>query len=410
MPKRRTKGDGGLIQRHDHPNCPALVLVGHDDKGRPVKARPEHPCRGRWVGTVDVQLPGGTTKRKYVYGKTQAEARRKLAKAVAERDAGTLAFDGGLTVEKWMDQWLERRRKPPKPLKPQTWNGYVEKNRSWIRPHLGQRRLSDLRPHHIDALYDLMRSQGKAEATIRQVHAILSKALGDAVRKTLIAVSPMERVDPPGTETNDRAQFTLAQARQALEAAGDSARWWLALFYGMRQGECLGLRWEDVDFERHTLTVAATDQADYGGKARIEGAPKSRTSRRTLPMTGHIEARLKLLHADQGEPRTGRVFLNGRGAPLAPRADWAAWRAFIDSATVVPFAPLPYIALHAARNTAASLMEAASIPDRMVAQILGHANVKQTHGYQAGDLERVGEALLRAEHLLGVSSPPEALR
>ncbi|MBP7988853.1 MAG: hypothetical protein KAZ69_17370, partial [Candidatus Microthrix sp.] len=68
MTKRRNRGDGGLSQRHDHTSCPPA-----DDNGD----RPEHRCRGRWVGTLSVKV-AGKTKRKTVYGRTQQEARHKL--------------------------------------------------------------------------------------------------------------------------------------------------------------------------------------------------------------------------------------------------------------------------------------------------------------------------------------------
>ena len=405
MPKRRNKGDGGLIQRHDHPTCPPLVVTGHDEAGKQIKTRADHHCRGRWCGTFDVQIGAGKTRHVSVYGRTQTEANDKLKAAVRKRDEGAYAFDDGLTVAAWMERWLESRRKPPKPLKPQAWNTYVSKNRNWIAPYLGHIRLSKLRAGHIEQLYELIRDAGRAEGTVRYVHAVLTKALKDAHRKGLIAVSPMERVDPPGTESTAREQFTFAEANYALKAAGDSARWWLALFYGMRQAECLGLDWANVFWDRHTLKVTETIQVDYGGKATIKGKPKSKAGERELPMVGQIETRLRLLWEDQGRPKSGPVFVDPRGRQKGTRADWDDWRAFLDAATVIPFAPLPLISLHGARGTASSLMEAAGLSDRIVAQILGHANVKVTHGYQYADLERLRGEIERVETLIASTSP-----
>lgn len=383
MTKRRTKGDGGLGQRHDHETCPPLI----DGE------RAKHACRGRWVGTLPVELPNGRTVRKSFYGRTQVEAKKKLDAARRAKSAGTLVASSP-TVAQWMAEWMEKRRQPPKALKPNTWNGYETKIRTYIVPALGKRRLSDLRPQHIEAMYSDLRARGLAESTVRQTHAILTKALKDAVRVGALGVTPMGRVDPPGTETVDRDQFTLAQAAIALKAAGDSARWWLALFYGMRQGEVLGMQWEYVDWERHAFEIEETRQQDYGrGAPAILGSPKSKASRRELPMLPQIEVRLRLLWEEQGCPTSGLVFPGKRGGLMDPKTDWLAWRAFLDSASVVPFTPLPYIALHAARNTAASLMEAVGILPRIVAQILGQANVKTTHGYQNADLARLRDAL-----------------
>jgi integrase len=378
MATKRSKGDGGLVQRHDHATCPPLV------NGQ----RAKHACRGRWVGTLNVNLPNGRTKRKSLYGRTKAEAKAKLDRANREKAAGTLVATSP-TVAAWMTSWLEKKRQPPKSLKPNTWNGYESKVRLYIVPALGKKRLSDLRPQHIEAMYDDLRDRGLKEATIRQTHMILQKALVDAVRKDALGRTPMDRVDPPGTETEDREQWTLEQAFRALRAAGDSARWWLAVFYGMRQGEVLGMQWQYVDWTRNTFWVEETRQNDYGYSGAILGDPKAEASHRELPMVGQIEIRLRLLWEQQGKPTTGLVFPNGAGKLKDAKADWTSWRAFIDSATVAPFAPLPYIALHAARNTAASLMEAHGIPDRVVAQILGQSQVRTTHGYQRAEVERL---------------------
>lgn len=405
MTKRRTKGDGGLIQRHDHPDCPALVVIGHDEAGKPIKRRPEHHCRGRWVGTVDVPTGPTTSKRAYVYGRTMAEARTKLKEAIAKKEAGTFTFDGGMSVADWMGTWLEQRRKPPKQLKPQSWSAYVSKNKTWISPHLGHYRLSALRGHHIEAMYDAMREAGSAESNVAKTHAILGGALKAAVKKGLISANPMDRVDAPGTKNNRREQFTLMQAMFALAAAGDSARWWLALFYGLRQGEVLGMRWEDVDWYAKTLTIEVTSSEDYDRKSEIEGTPKSDSGERTLPMVGQIESRMRLHWERAGRPRTGRVFIPITQGSDTSRNDWQDWRNFLLGATRVPYAPLPLITLHGARGTASSLMEAAKIPDRMVAQILGHAEVKITHGYQHADLERVREVLEQAALLVAQPSP-----
>jgi integrase len=387
MPKRRHKGDGGITRRHDHPTCPPIVNG----------IRPEHHCRGRYQGTVQITNPvTGRKVKKYVYGRTSKDVAQKVKATIRQRDTGTLVLQT-VTVAVWMTDWLERRRKPPKPIKPQTWRGYETKIKTYIIPHLGRYQLTKLRPEHIEAMYDAMRAAGLAEATLRQTHAILKKALADAIRRDKLAVSPMDKVDAPGTDTNDRAQFTPEQAKHVLRVAGDDARWWLALFYGMRQGEVLGLDWRYVNFAKHTLEIAQTLQTE-GGTLTF-GTPKSRASRRILPLVPMMEARLRLLWEIQGRPTEGLVF-NRDGKPIQPKRDWQAWRDLIDRATVPPFAPLPYIALHAARNSAGTLLEAAKVPDRLAAQILGHAHVKTTHGYQSADVERMAQAFTAVGDLL----------
>jgi integrase len=158
----------------------------------------------------------------------------------------------------------------------------------------------------------------------------------------------------------------------------------------MRQGECLGLDWRWIDFDRHRMKIDLTLQTDEDGTL-ILGEPKTKRSKRWLPLVPMMEARLRLLWEIEGRPTEGLVFHNG-GAPIQPKRDWEDWRELIDRATVIPLAPLPYIALHAARNSAASLMEEARIPDRLVMQILGQSQVQTTHSYQEADVERMAQA------------------
>lgn len=386
MTERRSKGDGGITQRHDHKSCPPLI----DGE------RADHRCRGRYQATLDVIIDG-RRKRKTIYAPTKGEARVKLAKALRERDTGALVMQT-TTVEAWLTTWLERKSRPPKPLKPQTMRSYRSKVGLYVVPMIGRRRLTELRAEHIEAMYDQMRADGKAEATVRQTHAILLGAMKDAVRADRLSYNPMLKVNAPGTEKAVREQLTVDQARRVLTAAGDDARWWLAVFYGMRQGEVLGLDWSAVNLDERIMFIRETLQTNEDGSLFL-GDPKSDSSTRPMPLVGQIGSRLRLLWEAQGRPTSGLVF--GRnGKPLQPKRDWQDWRDLLDRATVPPLAPLPYVALHAARNSAASLMEAAGIPDRLVMQILGQSQVQTTHRYQTADIERMRTALEGAGKLL----------
>lgn len=412
MAKRRSRGDGGLIQRHDHPTCPPLVTVGTTDSGKPIKERAAHTCKGRWVGTLEA-TEAGQPKRKYVYGRTQREAKAKLDKARREKADGTLVVTT-TTVERWLTGWLDAKAKPPKALKPQTLRSYESKVRLYLIPHLGSHRLPALTPIHIETMYDSMREADLAEATLRQTHAILKKALADAIRRGVLAVSPMDRVEPPTTEKAKRRPLTVGEARVVLVRADtipDGARWWLALFYGMRQGEVLGLRWCDIDWSRDVLRIQQTQQTDERYRI-IYGPPKSKAGARLVPLVEPLASRLRDHWTAAGSPIVGQpcaevtgicqhglVFTNGP-RPIQPSADNKAWHRLLADATPVPWAPIPDVALHAARNSAASLMEAAGIPDRLVAQILGQAQVATTHGYQSAELERMRSALEGAGRVL----------
>lgn len=380
MSKRRTRGDGGLYQRHDHESCPPLV------NGE----RAAHKCQGRWCGTVEV-IEGGRRRRKYVYGRTQVEARRKLNAANRAKEEGTLVV-ASLTVTQWMNHWLDHIA--ARKLRPQTLRGYRSKIDRYIVPHVGRYRLPALTPDHVRLMYDDMREQGLSEATLRQTHAILARALKVAVRERKLGRSPLDAVDPPTTHTERRAQLTVEQARTVLRST-DDPRWWLALFYGMRQGEVLGLRWCDVDLDRGVLRITQSLQTDLDGQL-VFGPPKSRSSQRPVPLLPQAQARLRLafIEADVAPDSEQLVFHDGEGGPVPPKKDWEAWRDLLAAAG------LPHVALHSARNTATSMQEAAGVPDRLTAQIVGHAQVTMTHRYQDAELERVTQAFTAVGRLL----------
>ena len=353
MTQRRPKGEGSLTQRSD----------------------------GRWTGRFSTVV-AGRKKRVQVYGRTQKEARIKLDRAKREASQGTLVI-GSRPLDWWMDHWMKTIA--PRRVKPQTLAGYRSKVNRYIKPHLGHWRLSQLEPEHIRIWHDILRERGGvdgkplAEASVRQAHAILRKALTDAVRDRKLPYSPAESVDPPSTYTAERERLNLTQAQAALKAAGDNPRWWLAIFYGMRQGECLGLRWGDVDLDAGTITIAQTLQMDKGKV--IFDRPKSKKSERVIPMRGEIAVRLRLAKPADADP--GDLVFARDGEPVRPWVDNRAWHEFLDSAG------LPWVALHSARNTAADVLEAARVPDRLVAQILGHSSVRMTHRYTHAELAQM---------------------
>lgn len=402
MPKRRTKGDGGLTQRHGA-DCPPAI------NGQ----RADHNCTGRWQGTIDV-IEAGVRKRKYVYGRTQKEARLKLDQAKREKSDGTLVV-ASETVGKWLDTWLERQKpdpaRPGKGLKPQSYTSYESRVRLYLKPHLGRHRLTALHPDHIDALYDAMREQGLSESSVRGAHLVLHKALKDATKRGTLATNPADRVEAPKKSTGTRTPLTVPEVQAVLQAAGDNPRWWLALFYGMRAGEVKGLRWCDVDWNRRTIRVQQTVIVD--NNKLTYGTPKTVKSARIIPMLPKIEARMRLHWIHEGSPAVGvpcggitgacehgLVFHNGQGGPIIAKTDWRHWQRLLINATIPPLAPIEARPLHAARNSAASVMEAAGIPDRLVMQIMGHSQVGTTHGYQSADVERMREALVGVDQVL----------
>lgn len=381
MSKRRGSAEGSISQRHDHPTCPPLV------DGQ----RPPHTCRGRWVAMVDLGYHNGRRKRRALYAATRKEAAIKLQEALAAKNSGSLVV-GQVTVETWMRYWLDVIC-VERGLKANTMKSHRSKVERYVIEYLGHHRLDRLAPEQVRAMYADMRRRGLSEATLRQTHAVLHRALEVAAREGKASRNVAGLIDPPKTERKKRHGLTLDQARRVL--TGAHLRWYVALYLGLRQGEALGLRWSDVNLDEGLLYVEQTLVRVPGEGLRFD-TPKSRSSRRVIPLPTVVLSRFKVAWAEHlangGDPN-GLVF-HRDGLPIDHRADWQAWSNLLDEAGV------PHVALHAARNTTASLLEAAGVPARLVMEILGQSSVEVTYGYQSAELARWGEALGALEALV----------
>jgi integrase len=198
-------------------------------------------------------------KRKTLYGNTRAEVAAKLTKAVADREGGLLFDAGSLTVGEYLDRWLTDSVKDTVRLT--TYQGYERICRLHIKPSLGRIRLKDLTVVHVRRLYRERLEAGLAPRMVQLVHVTLHKALKQAVADGLIPRNATEAVKAPRPEKKEIRPLSPEQARTLLEALkGDrlEALYVLATTTGMRQGELLGLKWEDIDLGAGTLQVRRT--------------------------------------------------------------------------------------------------------------------------------------------------------
>lgn len=360
MVARRTRGDGSIYQRESD---------------------------GRWVGVVDMGRVGGKRVRKTVTAATLKELRPKFKKLQQTLEDGFPPDD--MTVEQWMNHWLEHE--VDRKLRATTAASYRRNVNRWIIPHLGRHKLARLRPDHIEALYAAMQDHGLADASRRQVHAILRRSLVIAERQRRIQFNPAMKVDPPPVGKGSHGKFTLAEAKAILRVLDrddvSASRWACALLAGLRQGEALGLRWEDVDFVRGVLVIQRSVQ--QVPKQGLKVLPlKSESSYRAVPMVNPVRAALFAERQAEG-------YVWGGEKPTAPKADWTEWK------RVLGLAGVPDRPLHAARATTASLLMEAGVSEKIIAEILGHSQVLITRKhYLHGDEKMHNDAMGALDALL----------
>ncbi len=331
---------------------------------------------GRWCASISI-APG---KRKHFLGQTRVEVSRKLNAALKARDDGLPVIVERETVAQFLRSWLEAVRPS---LRSNTWVRYEQYVRLHVLPTLGKISLTKLTPQHLQRLYAERLDSGLSPTSVHHLHAVLHKALDQAVRWNLVARNVADLVDPPRDRHFEIATLSPAQARLLLDAAaGDrlDALYVLALTTGMRQGEILGLRWRHVDLDGASLQVR-------GSLQRLEGkltvaATKTEHSQRRVSITAsavvalrrhrvrQAEERLQLGAAWQGDDL---VFTNEIGAPIgASRLLRASFHPLLRRAG------LPTMRFHDLRHSAATLLLGQGTHPKIVAELLGHSKIGTT--------------------------------
>jgi len=190
--------------------------------------------RGSYIG------PDG--KRRYVSGKSKEEARRNKRKAEADADQG-LVFDAGkLTVAEYLDRWLKDSVQGS--VRRSTYESYRRQVRRYITPTLGRVRLKALTPAHVQGLYREMQDRGLSARTVEYTHAVLHRALKQAVRWSMAPRNVCDAVDVPQVRREEMHPLAPEQARRFLDAARGErleALYVIAVHAGLRPGELLAL-------------------------------------------------------------------------------------------------------------------------------------------------------------------------
>lgn len=332
-----------------------------------------------------VSLPDGT--RKAVYGKTRAEVGAKLTELLKAAKDHLPVPSEVLTVSAYLSEWLATHGSTIRPSTAERYRGMVDLH---VKPGIGRIRLARLEVRDLDRLFANMLASKLAPATVRQARAIVGRALRDAERKGLVARNVARLTTSVKVERQEMRCFDAEQARRFVAAAEGErlgALLILTVCHGLRQGEVLGLRWEDVDLVVGTVTVRNQLQAipKRGDEPRrwVLVPPKTQQSRRIVPLSSVAWDALRRHRAAQAEERMERgpawdpswnlVFANEVGRPIDHGN--LQRRVFLP---VLERAGLPVIRFHDLRHTAATLQLESGQSPHVVSGALGHNNVSTT--------------------------------
>ncbi|HEX9131119.1 MAG TPA: tyrosine-type recombinase/integrase [Ktedonobacteraceae bacterium] len=347
---RRGRGEGSVYQRKD----------------------------GRW--SASLYLENG--KRKTVYGRTRKEAYEKLQKTLLEQRQGLLATGPKQTVKQYMEYWLEHVHKQSLRL-----NSYVKVRELLdlhILPALGHLQVQKMTIQHIQAFYSGLQEKLSA-SRVRFIHSTLHSALDDAVRTGLVAKNVCDSVTLPRLVKREMQALTPEQARRVVEAAQGGrmeALLLLALTTGMRRGELLGLKWEDITLDEHNGSLQIRrSMTRVAGHGVVTSEPKTASSKRKIALSLYVVGVLKEHRVHQLEMRLKAgskwtehdlVFCNVYGNFLHPA------RLYLLFHKVLADAGVPHIRFHDLRHSAATILLSMGVNVKVVQEILGHSRISMT--------------------------------
>jgi integrase len=326
---------------------------------------------GRWSASYIV---GG--KRKYVYGKTRKEAAQKLRDALAEQDTGTYYPD--IKLKDYLGQWLEDSVKDS--VRERTYERYEQISRNHIVPELGDTNLPSLTEMAIQSLYRRKLDAGCSPRTVQYIHVTLHKALKQAVRWRLVPTNVTEGATPPKVSRKEIIVLSPDQVKvffKGIRGNRLEAMFILATTTSLRQGELLGLRWEDIDSTGSVLYMVRTLSKTNRGV--VFNPPKTAKGRRSVGLTQVTIEALKRHKTNQELEKAGwfrdhgLVFPNIHGEPRTQRGP------ILEALRkVLREHGLPEIRFHDLRHTCATGLLSKNVNPKIVSEMLGHGDVAFT--------------------------------
>lgn len=338
------------------------------------------PKKGRYGASIT--LEGGA--RRYFYGKKRQEVHEKMQAALREQQQGTLIDVSQQTVAQYLKDWLEHSAKDR--IRPRTFERYEQYVRLHIIPTLGKVKLQALSAQQIQAWKSKKLKEGLSPTTVSAMHMVLHKALADAVKLGLVVRNVCELVSPPRKRRQEMKAFTEEQARQFLDAVAGhphEAFFVVALATGMRMGELLGLKWQDISFRegmlhvRRTLSRVPTVLGEGAGSF-VEAEPKTRQSRRSIVLSSiavktlqkHKQLQeIQKQNAEDAWEDHDYVFCNPLGRYIHPNTLRQQFQALLRKAN------LPAIRFHDLRHSVATLLLSSGVHPKVVQEILGHSQI-----------------------------------
>ena len=332
--------------------------------------------------TVEGERDAFTGQRNRVYKTVRGskkEANAIMRQMMADMDRGIAIRKCPKKISEWMDEWLELYIPN---VEETTRVGYKTKVRNYIKPYLGDIYVQSLRTPHVQRMVNDMIARGLSPKNIRDTYNNINAAMKKALVLRMIPYNPCEGVVLPKLKRYKAKVYNINMIHQVLSVAEGTDMYLpilLCTTAGLRRGELLALRWEDIDFQNNILKVR--NNLVRGEKDYIIKEPKSESGIRDIHIGSEVVSYLKkekskyvtdMINYGIGFRNYGFVIRQYDGSPLKPDSMSRKWRRFLETNN------LPPIRFHDLRHSHATALIQAGVSPKVVQERLGHSDVQIT--------------------------------
>ena len=336
----------------------------------------------RYEITVEGARDPLTGKRNRIFKRvdcSEKEAKKIMHRMINDMEQKKIVKKNHKTVAEWLDEWINLYLPN---VEETTRVGYKTKIRCYINPSIGNIQISSLRADHVQKMVNDMSARGLSPKNIRDTFNNINAAMKKAVVLRFIPYNPCEGVELPKLKKYKAKVYDNEMIRTLLDTAEGTGMYLpiiLGALLGLRRGEMLALRWDNIDFDKKIVKIRSN--MVNGENGFIIKAPKSEAGIRDIQIGDEVVSVLKMAHTQykidalafgSGFQNLSFVIRQNDGSPLHPDSMTRKWSRFLKDNN------LPHIRLHDLRHSNATALIMAGVNPRVVQQRLGHSDVNIT--------------------------------
>ncbi len=343
-----------------------------------------HKASQRFMGRITLGRDlSGKIIRKTVYGLTKEEVKEKVIKLQAELYNDTFIEPSRMLLKQWLVQWFNTYKIST--IKPQTKELYKIIIDTIIIPQIGDNKLKELKPIHIQAFINKLYNfgDGYATSTLQKVKNILNPAFKSAITNKMIVHNPCEGLQLPRSKAKEVIAFSREEQLR-FESIAINHNFGEAFIFcldtGLRCGELLALSWDDIDFKKcqvkvHKTLISVKDNKTKKLKLEVQNTPKTQSANRIIPLTDrciNLLKELKKKRLQKGFNDNNIVFCSSAGTHIYPKNFRRAMNNICTKAKICKSG------IHVLRHSFATRLFEEKVPVKIVSQLLGHSKIEVT--------------------------------